>query len=468
MDKFLESEPLLCVRSDVFFKFQARRLKELMNVQLAIAKRRPKNYGIMTAVNMHLMRHVPHSPKAIEPYLSEALQDLQFRSVIGTFGMFFLHELDIDRAYLPEIQQEDTAKCRAVFKKSKTGRKDRPNRLPVERRGPSEEYPIGNAPTWGEIQGAMERDPGLLMREWVWEPLWEGHEGAASLFVDFTVDMFSLLDDAAYSSERPKPTSLEEAMECWTVSSLQINLLDRMFSASTYQLMRKFQGKTNPGFGDYVDIYFPPPGVKLHARSLWRSLVSKGYIGKYHDLLEEMSDEDIEVLNFELRKMFGRLQCLPDASLTSVGKLWPVGGGSIQLLTNPIFYKIERISSGKRLTRKVFRVKASRPVIEARLDGYHRGITFDQAKGEARKLLKAKKKSLARKSTKNKNKRVPPQRKKPEKEKTPSTTELNEEEDEMDIDQLESSSDEMMEVEEDEEDEDVEMDLDSYDADMSY
>lgn len=222
------------MQSDVFFRFQARRLKVLMNVQMAIAKIRPQNFGTITSVNMHLIRHVPHSPKAVKPYLREALQDLDFRGVTMTFGMFFLHDLDIEQVYLPGIQRKDSAACREAFKKSKTGRKDRPDQVPVENRGPTEEFLLGNAPTWAEIQSAMEKDPGLLMKEWVWDPLWDGDEMASQLFVDFTFDMFSLLDDAVYSAERPQPSSLEEAMECWTVSSLWINLLDRLFSASTH------------------------------------------------------------------------------------------------------------------------------------------------------------------------------------------------------------------------------------------
>jgi hypothetical protein len=85
-----------------------------------------------------------------------------------------------------------------------------------------------------------------------------------------------------------------------------------------------------------------------------------------------------------------------------------VADGSIQFLTNPIFYKFEGISSGRQTTRQVFRVKASRNILEARLDEHHRGIPFDQSKGEARKLRKLKKVALTRRSTKTKNKRVPP------------------------------------------------------------
>src|ERR1700728_3314532 len=102
--------PILAVKTEVYFKFQIRRMKELQNVQTHLSKYRPANYGTMTAVLMHMIRHIPHSPVAQTGYLRDALRDLRFHEVMDRFGTFFLHDLDLEHATLFEIEQ-DSNEC---------------------------------------------------------------------------------------------------------------------------------------------------------------------------------------------------------------------------------------------------------------------------------------------------------------------------------------------------------------------
>ena len=112
MAKVVESDPFLLVLSDVFFLWLARQLLELRNVQLVLARARPSNYRVTTTIIMHLICHTCHSPIIEKDYLWDALRDLRFEEIRETFGMFFLHDLNMDGKYISEIITEDPPHCR--------------------------------------------------------------------------------------------------------------------------------------------------------------------------------------------------------------------------------------------------------------------------------------------------------------------------------------------------------------------
>ena len=71
------------------------------------------------------------------------------------------------------------------------------------------------------------------------------------------------------------------------------------------------------------------------------------------------------------------------------------------MVTNPIFYKIEMVGKAKRRgTARGRQVKASKAIIEARLDQEHRHITFNEARLKARQAKKACKQETKRRSGK--------------------------------------------------------------------
>ena len=83
------------------------------------------------------------------------------------------------------------------------------------------------------------------------------------------------------------------------------------------------------------------------------------------------------------------------------------------MLTNPIFYKIEKVGKAKRkATTRGKQIKASRAIIEARLDEEHRQIPFNEGRLKARQVKKARKRETKRRSGKKNNYRKPPQKKK--------------------------------------------------------
>jgi hypothetical protein len=129
-----------------------------------------------------------------------------------------------------------------------------------------------------------------------------------------------------------------------------------------------------------------------------------------------MAEEDVASLMQRLRRIFGRIQCLPNAvacTQKACGRLWEQFDGGVRMLTNPIFYKIEKVGKAKRkATSRGKQIKASRAIIEARLDEEHRQIPFDEGRLKARQVKKARKRETKRRLGKKNNYRKPPQKKK--------------------------------------------------------
>ena len=77
MTLYLEhANPILVVKSEVYFGFQMRCMKEIQNVQHLLSKYWPPNYGMATALLMHMLRNISYSPMAQTTYLRDALREL--------------------------------------------------------------------------------------------------------------------------------------------------------------------------------------------------------------------------------------------------------------------------------------------------------------------------------------------------------------------------------------------------------
>ena len=418
MRTYLEdANPILAVKSDLYFGFQIRCMRELRNVQMHMAKYRPQNYGTITSVLMHIMRHIAHLPVAGTGYLRDALRELRFHKVMERFGTFFLHEMDLERAAVLQIDKEDSDECLLVMSRVKSLQKIKEMRgievAIMADEEPTEQFPIGNAPTWEEISLTMARRPTMLMSDWVWDEKWATRSTASRLFVQFTIDYFlTLSTDALKVPEFPKPHDLKGAMELWTMRSLMTVLKDVSFKPSNHGLKGHVSGRRNASFKNMMSLFFPIPELNIHKDSVWHPFLVKGYICQFHEALYAMSEKESSSLLFALKKIFGRLQCLPNAvtcTRKACGRLWEQFDGGVRMLTNPIFYKIEMVGKAKRRgTARGTQVKASKAIIEARLDEEHRHIPFDEARLKARKVKKARKRETKRRSGKKNNYRKPP------------------------------------------------------------
>ena len=419
MRTYLEDgEPILAVKSELYFGFQIRQVKELQNVQIHFSKYRPANYGTITGLLMHMLRNVPHSPVAQTGYLRDALRDLHFDTVMDRFGTFFLHELDLEKVVLPDIEQEDTVECLLAMSHVKSLKQIKDKRamvaMPVvDDEGPTEQFPIGNAPTWDEIASTMACNPKLLMSKWAWDDKWATGSTAGRLFTQFTTDYFlTLSTEVVNDVHLPKPKDLKGAMELWTVPSLMTLLKDVSFKPSNHGLLGKVPGRRNPSFKDMVDLFFPGPDVNILEKSVWHPFVTRGYIWEFHQTIHSMIEDKISSLLRALGRIFGRIQCLPNAvtcTQKSCGRLWEQSDGGIRMLTNPIFYKIEMVGKAKRTgTARGKQVKAGKAIIEARLDEQHRNIPFNEGRLKARQAKKARRRETKRRTGKKNNYRKPP------------------------------------------------------------
>ncbi|KIM79874.1 hypothetical protein PILCRDRAFT_790708 [Piloderma croceum F 1598] len=277
------------------------------------------------AVNSLMMRHIPYSPALQTDYLKDTLRDLHFKKKIDKFGTFFLHDLDLEKAFLPDIAQADTDECLLAMSHVKSLKQIREKRATVTTVAVNEE-------------GPMEH-PKLLMSKWAWDHKCATRSTAGRLLLQFTTDYFLMLSmEVMNDVHLPKPKDLKGAMELWIVPSLMALLKDVSFKPSNHE-------------------------------------------------------DDVSSLLRALGRIFGRIQCLPNAvtcTQRSCGRLWEQSDGGIRMLTNPVFYKIEIVGKAKRKgTAQGKQVKAGKVIIKARLDEQHRNIPFNEGRLKARQVKKA-------------------------------------------------------------------------------
>jgi hypothetical protein len=408
MEDYLEKKPFICIESETYFTFTQRRLKEAQNVLLHLAKYRPSNFGISTGILMHIIRHVCHSPIVKHRYLRDALRDVRFQEIMSDYGMFFLHDLNLDLHCIEEIPVEDPEDCQKAMRlKGKAAR-------PLTTTHPSNpvptgHYPLGEMPTWSEVKAFIGQGADIFMNQWVWNPEWdEENAQAAQLFVRFTREYFATLNLDSLRANAPSPMNLEDAMKAWTVGEMKITLTSCQFVASNHGLKGKFSGARSHGFKD-IALGFFPPDSEPYRNSSWAPFLQHGYMGEYFRRKRQLDEEDGEALVDAICNIFGRLHCLPvivTPTPKSKGKVWTASEGGIHILANPIFYKLKGIGSvGKALTGSAVgrlpRVKASDVVINRRLIEMHGGgVNVEEERRNTRRMVKA---QMARLSTKSKN-----------------------------------------------------------------
>jgi hypothetical protein len=474
MREFIRRSPLLVVKSETFFAFTRRRMKEGQNVLLDLARYRPSNFGISTAILMHIIRYVCHTPVVKQGYLRDGLRDVRFEEIITDYGMFFLHDLDLEHHCITSIPAKDPDGCKVAMSLSGKLPKLLGPAKPANT-APTGLYPLGDSPSWGDIRAFIGRGANIFMKGWVWDLNWDEEDNVAGiLFTRFTREYFATLKLDAVRADLPSPITLEGAMGAWTVDELNLTLISCWFIASNHGLDGKFAGARHMSFREHAETFFPSSTEHI-TDSTWRPFLDYGYIGEYHRTLNELSEGEGESLKNSIASIFGRLQCLPVAvapSRRSKGKVWTATQDGVHFLTNPIFYKLNQVGSGVKAfanatTNRLQRVKASNTVINKRFIEMNGGRA-PMGMG-ARKARRLKKQRMSRLSIKTKNKRKPPMRKRQEvvedadeESESEDSTEMSDEEGDEDVyegDEEEDTDDSGdMEVDELQSDDDVNMD----------
>ncbi|KAH0834639.1 hypothetical protein J3R83DRAFT_10148 [Lanmaoa asiatica] len=427
--KYMESKPVLWLPSTVWFDFLSRRVEEIQRTQVQLKNQNPPNLGIMTGILNHMLRCIVSTPIIYDFHVRESLALMKYRNIVKKAGMFFLQELELD--FIPcldSIQETDDFRVLALMGVHSKAQRDRAvisqHHTNLDGIDQVATFPIGPNPTWSQLKKAIAANPVLLLKEWTMPAELQNIAVVVSrLFCKFTEQIWMMVDRTALKGIEPTPTSLPDAMRCWTAASIDQTILQTTFNACTTGLENQHathgrRGPQSMSFAQCMEIYFPsreishPPRQDSQWSIFWSNM---GYITAYHKMLEDQTSEEEFYFQNTLEMIFSHLQCLPASQKItekSKGFIWRIRQGSFVFNTNPRFYKIKGLSkeskkSSRPQTRQfVAHHLKSKKVFEEslwRLSGFH-GATGKQIETN-RQLRQAR---LKRLSTATKNKRKPP------------------------------------------------------------
>ncbi|KAI6137535.1 hypothetical protein BKA82DRAFT_4023805 [Pisolithus tinctorius] len=344
MEELLASNPILWIPTKVWLEFMAGRIRALQLAQISLKELEPPNLGILTGIICHMIWCTSTTAIILDFHVRESMALLQVSRVCERLGMFFLLDLDLHHVpHLPEVQDHDDLEVLKLMEgklKRGDGRPAWPRIPPLDE---VEQFPIGSRPTWAKLTRTIQLQPWLIMQDWKWSAQLSGLAPVVGkLFILFTCQLWIQLDATwlTGSEGKPEPTSLEDAIQSWTLNQ-------------TFRTIRACEFKAcNAEIAGVEGLVADRPTVgQPSRRSPWNVFWTKpGYIWEYHQVMKNRTPlEEFEVLD-HLGRIFSVLQTLPDAtkgSEKSPGKTWQVEGEKVVLVTNPKFYKIEGISTEK-------------------------------------------------------------------------------------------------------------------------
>ncbi|KAF8057192.1 hypothetical protein FPV67DRAFT_1430596 [Lyophyllum atratum] len=419
---FLSSEPIIWIRSSVWFEFLRRRLRQLTYLQEMIHGFHLPNYGIISGLMSYLMQSVLSTPTMVNSYVRESLALLNFKASTDRHGMFFLHELNLSKDHIiPGILQCDDLQVKRILGIAPKRRQNRRRPLDAD----EDSYPLGSRPSWRQVQRSLESKPWELMRDWSWPPELEPYMGvdgrdddaspqqraAGDIFVDFTRQLWLGLNPHwQSSSEKAFPENIKEALETWSVDAVAERVKDVKFLACNAGLEGNIPGKKHKSFLKRGSRYFRRNyGSQI---GFWSNIAEEGvgFGSTYVTMCEDLEDDEIQELDSHLGTLLSYCQCLPRSSSKAP---WIVSQGQIQMDTNPRYYRLLSIGDGsalKRSTRSAPALTGAKAMRIGMLEmrGYD-GRTARRAVNQVRWVKKAISKARSKKS---KNTRAPPRRKK--------------------------------------------------------
>jgi hypothetical protein len=308
-----------------------------------------------------MMRSTDTNPIITESYLREALADLNSEGVTAAFGMFFLHDLNLDagpeESVLPEIQNDSELDLSVSAPRPKI------RKFVYMPRGLEDcnmdDYPLGRNPTWSAVKRCLRNRPQILLREWLPVKGLHNLTQIGSIFVTFTSQFWTKVHPGRLKGDRPgKPKenefSIDTAMKRWTMEHIRDNVPDASFEPCNSGFPNSRPGKMDPPFYDRRRLYFPLPSFEHNPKSEWLSFLKPGgYLHQFHQLIntieecEEDNQSTLGVIDEDLKNIFDHLQCLPfsqQSTKSSKGLLWSQSKDKIRFMVNPKYLKVDGIS----------------------------------------------------------------------------------------------------------------------------
>ncbi|KAG2116293.1 hypothetical protein DEU56DRAFT_761564 [Suillus clintonianus] len=297
--EYLKSDPVLWIPSKIWFELLRRRVREIQRTQISIVRKNPPNLGVLTGVLNHMLRSTTSTPIIYDSHVRESLALLEYRNILETAGMFFLHDFDINSdTCLTEVQQIDDVHVLALMGVNAKAQRDRAvSRTNVWQSTESEleDYPLGPHTNMDSTQGSHVK---LACND---------HETLG--VVTQIVQHSTLRRTFGGHGIRPHPNSLQEAMKCWTITSIDDTLAAVAFEAcnaglndSTGVTPGRMGPKSRP-FLDRCTLFFPDPDAAHKDNTQWSGLwEGDGYIAEFHRTMKAMDEDQQQLLKQGLRE----------------------------------------------------------------------------------------------------------------------------------------------------------------------
>ncbi|KAG2352383.1 hypothetical protein BDR07DRAFT_1498420 [Suillus spraguei] len=134
----------------------------------------------------------------------------------------------------------------------------------------------------------------------------------------FTRHMWLMLTPEVFKGIRPHPNSLQEAMRCWTITSVDDTLAAVTFEACNAGLHDRTgitpgrMGPRSKAFADRCSLFFPDAGASNKDKAQWSVLWdADGYIAEFHRMMKTRDEDQQALLKQGLCDVFSHLHCLP-------------------------------------------------------------------------------------------------------------------------------------------------------------
>ncbi|TDL13495.1 hypothetical protein BD410DRAFT_735307, partial [Rickenella mellea] len=322
--EFMKWNSIVWVPSRVWFGMLMRRLRAIRATQFQILRMdpQPTNLAIVSSVLMHMVRALTITPVVMKAYISAALKDLHQGEKMDTWGIFFLKCLDLqDHKVLPDVEKDDDPHILQDFVGAIAQRTLAQRRMAqyAKQKGiVNDSYPIGQNPTWEELESEVKNMPQRIMGDWDWDNACDAHADAARLFVKMSKSFWEkgFQKDHFLPAIQINITCLEDAMKSWSIQSIINSVISPHFLASN----ANYPGSSKRGKQDVPfeklreQLYFCPPSTATKPNTKWRYLVEGGYLRDYHQYIRDHTPEDVWALDRALNTIFMKIQCLPSSS----------------------------------------------------------------------------------------------------------------------------------------------------------
>ncbi|KAG2136431.1 hypothetical protein DEU56DRAFT_756337 [Suillus clintonianus] len=385
--EYLRSDPVLWIPSKVWFELIRRRVRELQRTQIAIVRKNPPNLGILTGLLNHMLRSTTSTPIIYDFHVRESLALLE-------------NSISASETCLDEVQQVDDVNVLALMGVNAKAQRDRA----VGRKNPQamaeselEDYPLGRTPTWTRLK------------------LFNMDLSVGRLFIMFTRHIWLMLTTEVLKGVTPHPITLQEAMKCWTITSVDDVLSAVAFEACNSGLQDHTgvtagrMGPRSRGFGDRSTLFFPDPDASYKDNTQWSTLwEGDGYIAEFHRTMQTMDEDQQASLKQGLSEVFSEVHCLP----ASGSRVWTQKNDAIIFVTNPTFYRIDCIGRGGDRQQRATRARRTMKLIKGKrifaadlMDSQ----PFDTDGNLRTKTERQKRREIRKKMTMTKrNQRIPP------------------------------------------------------------